>query len=72
MIACFVTGLAYKIEPTPAYSAVTSGEYTRRVYQNFRSTDTSIDTENSLNNILTEANDILATNQTCLDYEILE
>lgn len=72
LIACFVTGLAYKIEPTPAYSAVTSGEYTRRVYQNFRSTDPSIDTENSLNNILTEANDILATNQTCLDYEILE
>ena len=72
LIACFVTGLAYKIEPTPSYSAVTSGEYTRRVYQNFRSTDPSIDTENSLNNILTEANDILATNQTCLDYEILE
>ena len=72
LIACFVTGLAYKIEPTPAYSAVTSGEYTRRVYQNFRSTDASIDTENSLNNILAETNDILATNQTCLDYEILE
>lgn len=72
LIACFVTGLAYKIEPTPAYSAVTSGEYTRRVYQNFRSTDPSIDTENSLNNILAETNDILATNQTCLDYEILE
>lgn len=72
LIACFVTGLAYKIEPTPSYSAVTSGEYTRRVYQNFRSTDASIDTENSLNNILAETNDILATNQTCLDYEILE
>ena len=68
LLVCLITGLVYKIEPTPAYSATTIGSTTREVYNNFMSTNENCDNKLSLDNILSDAQKMLDIQQECTDY----
>ena len=69
LLVCLITGLVYKIEPTPAYSATTIGSTTREVYNNFMSTNENCDNKLSLDNILSDAQKMLDIQQECTDYD---
>ena len=69
LLVCLITGLVYKIEPTPAYSATTIGSTTREVYNNFMSTNKNCDNKLSLDNILSDAQKMLDIQQECTDYD---
>ena len=63
LLVCLITGLVYKIEPTPVYSATTIGSTTREVYNNFMSTNENCDNKLSLDNILSDAQKMLDIQQ---------
>lgn len=69
LLVCLITGLVYKIEPTPAYSVTTIGSTTREVYNNFMSTNDNCDNKLSLDNILSDTQEILDIQQKSTDND---
>ncbi len=67
LAVCMITGMVYKVEPTPAYTATTQGVTTREVYNNFASTNDEIDTKLKLDSIMEEAEEYIKIQKECDD-----
>lgn len=75
LVICMLTGVIYKIEPTPEYSASVSGGTARAIYSNFTS-GTDTDSKSNLDDILASAKKYLTvqkqsnegTEKQTLDY----
>lgn len=68
---CLITGLAYKIQTTPAYVAAVSGQTTKEIFSNFNSTNSMLDTKSSLDKIFEESKIYLEVQRECFDHEDL-
>lgn len=71
LIVCLITGLVYKIEPTPAYTATISGATTKDIYNNFMSTNEAYDNKVKLDDILEDGERMISVQQECDDYDLL-
>ena len=70
-IALMVLGFVYKIPTTPYYSATTTGSTVAELYENFNSSSLLYDTKSSLDDIISQAENYITTQESCLDYDIL-
>lgn len=52
MIGCLILGTFYKIPVSPSFQVITAGESAEQIYENFLSSNSEIDTKDSLDNLL--------------------